>query len=158
MAPETRINTRDAISSMIYRIVFKLSAPEEEVVEFNEDRAPDVPDPKKLPVGPNALANTDATPMNAKNMKLMRIPASTKITKLKKPPLMYPSSIVFEPNAPVRMDPRNTETTRTNRMYTTAGIDLELTRPIKRKLVINKTIIKAIKPLTTANKFSLPFI
>lgn len=116
MAPETKISTREAMSSTMYKMIFKPSAPEEVLAEFNEDMAPDVPEPRKLLAGPNVLANTEATPMNARNMKLMRIPANTRITKLKKPPFIYPSSIVLELNAPVRIDPKNTETTRTSKM------------------------------------------
>lgn len=71
------------MSSTRFKIIFKTSPPEAELVEFKDDTAPDVPDPSKLPAGPNTLANVEATPMNAKNMNAAMIPASTRTTKLK---------------------------------------------------------------------------
>ncbi len=88
MAPETRISTNETMSSTRFKIRFKTSVPEAELVEFSDDTAPDVPDPSKLLAGPNALANIEATPMNAKNMNAAIIPAITRTTKLKKLPFM----------------------------------------------------------------------
>ena len=110
----------------MYNTQSKILFPDEDDVEFNEDNTPDVaPEPKELvavpepnepAVGAKALANTADIPIMANNIKPIIKPTNIKTNKLKKPPFTNPILTFLQPNAPVRIHPKNVMAIRTNIM------------------------------------------